>query len=200
MSEPGALTGTPTIVAGLLLDRSVSDDGQLAKLLEICAWFFSLGARHVSVSGAGNFSPSQMNIVAAGYKLASSQSLPGEGHSYVLHFVGAHESHLRFIPAEGGRQIIVAAARSLAAVGQSSVIDDEVQRIAGPAPDFLVLFGRAVHLSGSFVWQAAYAELIPVDETWTNFTASAADGVCKQFRRRNRRFGALTESAEPSIP
>ena len=47
-------------------------------------------------------------------------------------------------------------------------------------------------LSDFLLWECTYAELAFLDAMWPDFTPANLAGVIADFRRRERRFGALT--------
>jgi len=60
--------------------------------------------------------------------------------------------------------------------------------------DLLIRTGGDRRLSDFLLWEAAYAELVFVDTRWPDFNADMLDAALREFRRRERRFGALPDS------
>jgi len=108
----------------------------------------------------------------------------------------------------GGRQDIVAAARTLAARcerGQmaSSAIDEAAfaacVSLAGlPEPDLLIRTGGEIRLSNFLLWNLAYAELYFTEVLWPDFGVAEFAAALAEFGRRQRRFGRTREQAEGS--
>ena len=61
--------------------------------------------------------------------------------------------------------------------------------------DLLIRTGGERRLSDFLLWEAAYAELVFVDTRWPDFNAAMLDAALAEYRRRQRRFGAVPESA-----
>jgi len=59
-----------------------------------------------------------------------------------------------------------------------------------PRPlDLIIRTGGEKRLSGFMLYQAEYAELFFIDTLWPDFTTKEFDGIMKEFRQRQRRFG-----------
>ena len=101
----------------------------------------------------------------------------------------------------GSRQEIAQAARRLAievAQGRLSVNEITPERLGQyfhapdiPYPDVIVRTSGEQRLSNFLLWQAAYSELVFVPINWPDFDRAALEGVIKEYRRRERRFGGL---------
>lgn len=63
--------------------------------------------------------------------------------------------------------------------------------------DLLIRTGGEKRLSDFLLWESAYAELLFTDRMWPDFDEADLDGAVEEFRRRERRFGAVQESAPP---
>lgn len=108
----------------------------------------------------------------------------------------------------GARQEIAAAVRKLATQAARGEIDPasiDVDMIAGtldtagiPDPDLIIRTSGEQRLSNFMLWQAAYAEFVFLPIHWPDFDQTAFDSALGEFRRRNRRFGALAEDAVPA--
>jgi undecaprenyl diphosphate synthase len=56
-------------------------------------------------------------------------------------------------------------------------------------PDVIIRTGAEQRLSNYLLWQAAYSELVFLDELWPDFTRDAFDRSLRVFSERVRRFG-----------
>ena len=63
--------------------------------------------------------------------------------------------------------------------------------------DLLIRTGGEKRLSDFLLWESAYAELLFTDRMWPEFNEADLDEALKDFRHRQRRFGALPS---PSLP
>ncbi|HWA50357.1 MAG TPA: polyprenyl diphosphate synthase [Dongiaceae bacterium] len=101
----------------------------------------------------------------------------------------------------GGRADIVSAARRLAMqVRDGALAPHEIDECrlgaslwtgALPPPDLLIRTGGRQRLDDILLWQIAYAEMVFVDRRWSDFTGEDLDAAILEFRRRDRRFGAI---------
>lgn len=109
--------------------------------------------------------------------------------------------HLTIALNYGGRADIVSGARRLALQVQAGTIAprdiDEVRFGAGlstwflPDPDLMIRTGGEQRLGNFLLWQLAYAEMIFTDKYWPDFTGEDLAAAISEFRRRDRRFGAI---------
>jgi undecaprenyl diphosphate synthase len=106
----------------------------------------------------------------------------------------------------GGRADIVAAARKLAARVQAGAVRPEeideksfasgLSTAALPDPDLMIRTSGEQRISNFLLWQLAYAEMVFVDKYWPDFDGEDLMVAVAEFRRRDRRFGAI----EPDAP
>ena len=61
--------------------------------------------------------------------------------------------------------------------------------------DLLIRTGGEKRLSDFLLWESAYAELLFTDRMWPDFGAIDLDAALGEFRRRERRFGAVPAAA-----
>jgi undecaprenyl diphosphate synthase len=104
----------------------------------------------------------------------------------------------------GGRQDMVQAVRKLttaAAAGELSPDAIDQQLISNslwtadlPDPDLMIRTSGEQRISNFFLWQSAYAELVFVDTLWPDFSSSDLEHAIREFRRRERRYGAVVSS------
>src|SRR5665647_2450306 len=88
------------------------------------------------------------------------------------------------------RDAILAAARGLRELSR-----DALERAMGPPVDLLIRTGGERRLSDFLLWECAYAELIFWRRMWPDFGAEDLLGAVKEFRGRDRRFGAVPQLA-----
>ena len=93
---------------------------------------------------------------------------------------------LRIAVDYSGRDSILAAARAL-----SDLSRDAVDRTLGPPVDLLIRTGGERRLSDFLLWESAYAELLFTRTMWPDFGPSDLAGAIRDFRGRERRFGAV---------
>ena len=66
-------------------------------------------------------------------------------------------------------------------------------RTVPPDVDLLIRTGGEHRLSDFLLWECAYAELVFTDRAWPDFGATDLDQAIAEYRRRDRRFGALPD-------
>ena len=101
----------------------------------------------------------------------------------------------------GGREEIVAAARSLAcdaAAGKINPADidnplfaSRLQTADIPDPDLLIRTSGEMRVSNFLLWQISYAEMVIVKKYWPEFGREDLSEAVAEYQRRHRRFGAL---------
>lgn len=101
----------------------------------------------------------------------------------------------------GGREEIVAAAKSLATDAASgailpSEIDHQLfasrlQTADIPDPDLLVRTSGEMRVSNFLLWQISYSEIVIVKKFWPDFRRTDLFETVEEYKRRHRRFGAL---------
>jgi undecaprenyl diphosphate synthase len=100
----------------------------------------------------------------------------------------------------GGRAEIVHAARRLAAdAAAGGISPDDVDEAlferylltcGMPDPDLVIRTSGEKRVSNFLLWQSAYAELVFLDRLWPDFTKDDLAGAVREFRGRDRRYGA----------
>jgi undecaprenyl diphosphate synthase len=100
----------------------------------------------------------------------------------------------------GGRSEIARAARVIAERAKAgeidpSTIDEQLfeQHLltAGmPDPDLVIRTSGEKRLSNFLLWQTAYSELVFIDKLWPDFTKQDLEDAIREFRSRDRRYGA----------
>jgi len=122
----------------------------------------------------------------------------------------AHNTRLNLVIAfnYGSRREIADAARSLAADAAAGRIQpgevDESALAARlgvpemPDADLIIRTSGESRLSNFLLWQAAYAELYFTEVLWPDFNRTHLAEAIADYQRRERRFGRVRESIEPS--
>ncbi len=87
-----------------------------------------------------------------------------------------------------GRDAILAAARNLLEISRESL-----DRALGPPVDLLIRTGGERRLSDFLLWECAYAELVFSRRMWPDFGSEDLAGAVREFRGRERRFGAVPQ-------
>lgn len=87
-----------------------------------------------------------------------------------------------------GRDAILAAARTAADLSRESLA-----LALGPPLDLLIRTGGERRLSDFLLWECAYAELVFSRRMWPDFGVEELREAVREFRRRERRFGALPQ-------
>ncbi|MFQ5696584.1 MAG: polyprenyl diphosphate synthase, partial [Terriglobia bacterium] len=115
---------------------------------------------------------------------------------------GGRALHLRIAVDYSSRNAIVAAAQRWN--GTPEISRERFARLLGaathadgPVPDvdLLVRTGGEQRLSDFLLWGCAYAELYFTRRLWPDFAAADLEAAVKEFRGRQRRFGALPQAA-----
>ncbi len=102
----------------------------------------------------------------------------------------------------GGRQEITEAIRRVAedaVAGRLEPAAIDERTVAArlftseiPDPDLLIRTSGEQRISNFLLWQAAYAELVFTDVLWPDFTQDDLERSISEFRRRERRYGAIS--------
>lgn len=93
---------------------------------------------------------------------------------------------LRLAVDYSGRDAILAAVRGLAELSRESLAS-----ALGPPVDLLIRTGGERRLSDFLLWECAYAELVFSRQMWPDFGAEDLAAAVREFRGRERRFGAV---------
>ena len=99
---------------------------------------------------------------------------------------GGRNLRLRIAFDYSGRDAILATAR---AIGDFS--RDAFDRRLGPPVDLLIRTGGERRLSDFLLWESAYAELLFTRTMWPDFGPGDLAAAVRDFRSRERRFGAV---------
>jgi undecaprenyl diphosphate synthase len=84
------------------------------------------------------------------------------------------------------RDAILAAARGLKELSLEAL-----GGALGPPVDLLIRTGGERRLSDFLLWESAYAELVFSRVMWPDFAAADLEAAVREFRGRERRFGAV---------
>ena len=104
---------------------------------------------------------------------------------------GGTSLRLRVAIDYSARDAILAAAR-----GVKELSLETLGTALGPPVDLLIRTGGERRLSDFLLWESAYAELIFSRVMWPDFGADDLQSAVREFRGRERRFGALPPAAE----
>lgn len=106
----------------------------------------------------------------------------------------------------GGREEIVRAARKLAAdavagkVLPEEIDDERFEAVLDtdglPSPDLLIRTSGEQRISNFLLWQIAYSEIIVLDVLWPEFGEEHLAAALGDYRKRERRFGALPKGTD----
>lgn len=95
----------------------------------------------------------------------------------------------------GGRDEILHAVNILLDVGLRNVdmqtLSDCMYTAGLPDPDVIVRSSGEKRLSNFMLWQAAYAELVFVDDLWPDFDEKIFANIIDEYSRRDRRYGNI---------
>lgn len=93
----------------------------------------------------------------------------------------------------GGRDEIVHAVNKIISAGvreiNKDVLSDCMYTGGLPDPDVIVRSSGEKRLSNFMLWQAAYSELIFIDEYWPDFDAAVFKKIIEEYSKRDRRYG-----------
>ncbi len=102
--------------------------------------------------------------------------------------------HLRIAVDYSARDAILSAAIS----AKDGVSRESIAQSLAPDVDLLIRTGGEQRLSDFLLWECAYAELIFTPRMWPDFDAADLRRAVEEFRRRDRRFGALPTAWIPA--
>jgi undecaprenyl diphosphate synthase len=102
----------------------------------------------------------------------------------------------------GARQEIADAVRRIADQVKSgtlspdaideSTVTDRLYTAGMSDPDLLVRTAGEMRVSNYLLWQISYAEIWVTQTHWPDFTAETLHEACRDYAKRERRFGGLT--------
>ncbi len=100
----------------------------------------------------------------------------------------------------GGRSEIARAARRIAerakageiepAAVDEALFEAHLLTAGMPDPDLVIRTSGEKRISNFLLWQTAYSELIFIDRLWPDFTKQDLEDAIREFRSRDRRYGA----------
>lgn len=110
-------------------------------------------------------------------------------------------THLTIALNYGGRDEVARATRRLAqdvADGRLKPEDVDEETLPKyldthvlPDPDLVIRTSGEARISNFLLWQSAYSEYEFIDTLWPDFTEDELARLCRNFGRRDRRFGAV---------
>lgn len=93
----------------------------------------------------------------------------------------------------GARDEIVRAVNKIISAGvrevDASTLSDCMYTGGLPDPDVIVRSSGEKRLSNFMLWQAAYAELVFVDDLWPDFDEKVFGAILREYSSRDRRYG-----------
>lgn len=104
----------------------------------------------------------------------------------------------------GGRQDLLQAIRRIMREGippeqvDETLIDYYLYTAGQPDPDLIVRTAGEMRLSNFLLWQASYSEYYSTPVYWPDFDRNELLKAIKHFGQRERRYGLVTQSGEPS--
>ncbi|MEM1331153.1 MAG: isoprenyl transferase [Planctomycetota bacterium] len=108
----------------------------------------------------------------------------------------------------GARAELVDATREIArrvAAGElkpdqidESLIDRSLYTSGMPDPDLLIRTAGEMRVSNYLLWQISYAELYSTSVCWPEFSGDDLRTAIREFARRRRRFGGLSDELGPA--
>lgn len=104
--------------------------------------------------------------------------------------------HLRVAIDYSSREAIARAAATACALGAEaagSALGSALSPDGGDV-DLLIRTGGEKRLSDFLLWEAAYAELYFTERMWPDFDAEDLNAAIREFRSRERRFGAVPDA------
>lgn len=109
----------------------------------------------------------------------------------------------------GSRDEIARTARQLAAdaaAGRIAVESIDEATISArldtsdmPDPELVIRTSGETRISNFLLWQAAYAEFVFTPVLWPDFDRAALEEALAEYRRRERRFGGLSEPSDRNV-
>jgi undecaprenyl diphosphate synthase len=95
--------------------------------------------------------------------------------------------HLRLAIDYSSRQAILDAVRR-----DRAMTEEAFSKSLGPDVDLLIRTSGEQRLSDFLLWECAYAEMIFTRRMWPEFSKEDLADAIEEYRRRDRRFGAVT--------
>jgi undecaprenyl diphosphate synthase len=99
----------------------------------------------------------------------------------------------------GGRAEIVSAVKKIIEKGlrpediDEDLIGSNLYTVGIPDPDLIIRTSGELRLSNFLLWQSAYSEFYFTKTLWPDFRTDEFNAALKEFRSRDRRFGALPD-------
>lgn len=106
----------------------------------------------------------------------------------------------------GGRAELIQAVKKIVEDVQNGWVDAEkinedfienyLYTAGCPEPDLLIRTSGEMRLSNFLLWQAAYSEIVVVNECWPDFNEKSLLETIRIFQNRERRFGGIKKVEE----
>ena len=75
----------------------------------------------------------------------------------------------------------------------TETISNHLDTAGQPDPDVIIRTSGEIRMSNFLMYQAAYAEMIPVKVYWPDFDEEQYDLALIEYQKRDRRFGSIKE-------
>jgi undecaprenyl diphosphate synthase len=98
-----------------------------------------------------------------------------------------------------GLAVDVAAGRIEAGAIDEALVSSRLDTSDLPDPELLIRTSGESRISNFLLWQAAYAEFVFMPVLWPDFDRAALEEALGEYRRRERRFGGLTETPDRKV-
>lgn len=178
-AAPGAGVGVLTLFA-FSSDNWRRPPAEVAALMQLLGFYLDSETRRLAKERV------RLQVIGRRDRL-DPKLAAGIAHAEALTAQG-DRLHLRVAIDYSGRDAILDAARGAAELSRQSI-----DYALGPPVDLLIRTGGEQRLSDFLLWECAYAELVFSRRMWPDFDGNDLAASVREFRGRQRRFGALPE-------
>ncbi|MGA2038203.1 MAG: di-trans,poly-cis-decaprenylcistransferase [Bryobacteraceae bacterium] len=154
------------------------EPAEVGALMRLLAWYLESQTERAVAAG--------VRVEAIGRRDRLPGSLAAAIAATEAATAGGTRLRLRVALDYSGRDAILAAAG-----GASELSRAGIDRRLGPPVDLLIRTGGERRLSDFLLWESAYAELVFSRVLWPDFGAAELAAAVRDFRTRDRRFGAV---------
>jgi undecaprenyl diphosphate synthase len=159
--------------------------------------------RRYLLSEAAHLAENDVRLSVIGRRDRLPRALAGAIASAEQATLRGERLHLRIAVDYSAREAILQAA-ALCPSGSGPTREEFSWLLTGEASqrgrdvDLLIRSGGERRLSDFLLWESAYAELCFTDRMWPDFRSEDLSAAVADFRRRERRFGALGQASAPA--